>query len=114
VINRWHDNVNAMFGESLRLDPSKDTIDFLMGSVGAYPNYFLDVARADLPMFFDVLYNFDGSPEYVAKLNKFGVNRRDPRFWDAYDWFQNRFNESDRVNAGLYDLNRYYSRAFAD
>ena len=114
VINRWHDNVNAMLGETLRLDPSKDNIDFIFGSVGAYPNYFLDVALADIPMFFDMLYNFDGSPEYVAKLNRFGVNRRDPRFWDTYDWFQNRFDESDPVNAGLYDLNRYYSRAFAD
>jgi hypothetical protein len=114
VINRWHDNVNAMFGETQRLDPSKDTIDFVFGSVGAYPNYFLDVAVADIPAFFDLLYNYDGSPEYQAKLNRFGVNRRDPRFWDTYDWFQNRFDESDPVNAGLYDLNRYYSQAFTD
>jgi hypothetical protein len=43
VINRWHDNVNSMLRESEMLDPSKDTIDFLSGTIGSYPNYFLDV-----------------------------------------------------------------------
>jgi len=79
VINRWHDNVNAMFGEEKRLDPSKDTIEFVPGSVGSYPNYFMV-----------------GS---------------DPGFWEAYDWFQKRLDESDPLQAGLYELNRYYPLA---
>jgi hypothetical protein len=58
-----------------------------------------------------MLANFDGSPEYIAKLNKYGINRADARFWGAYDWFQERMNERDPVHAGLYDLNRYYSQA---
>ena len=114
VINRWHDNVNSMFGEQNRLDPAKDTIDFLPGSIGAYPNYFLDVRKDDIPDLFDMLANFDGSPEYIAKLNKYGINRADERFWGAYDWFQERMNERDPVHAGLYDLNRYFSRAAAE
>jgi len=93
VINRWHDNVNAMFGEEKRLDPSKDTIEFVP------------------PDFFDKLENFDGSETYQAKLDKFGVNRSDPGFWEAYDWFQKRLDESDPLQAGLYELNRYYPLA---
>ena len=27
VVNRWHDNVNSLFGESKRLNPSLDTLD---------------------------------------------------------------------------------------
>ena len=114
VINRWHDNVNALFGEQKRLDPSKDTIDFLPGSIGAYPNYFLDVNAEDVPDLFDMLENFDGTPEYVAKIEKYGVNRADFGFWDAYDWFQQRMNEADPLRAGLYDLNRYYARALPE
>lgn len=111
VINRWHDNVNSLFLESLRLDPAKDTIDFLPGQIGSYPNSFLDVSAEDMPEFFDVLYNFDGSDEYVRKFQKFNVNRSDPRFWEVYDWFQARAFEDDPVEAGLFDLNRYYHQA---
>ncbi len=114
VINRWHDNVNSMFRESRRLDPSKDTIDFIAGSVGSYPNVFLVVEAEDVPDLFDMLENFDGSEEYVAKIEKYGVNRADDSFWDTYDWFQRRLDEADPLRTGLYDLNRYYPIAHAD
>jgi hypothetical protein len=111
VINRWHDNVNSLFFEKKRLDPSKDTMDFHTGQIGSYPNYFLDVDAEDIPDFFDMLENFDASPEYVAKLEKYGVNRSDFAFWETYDWFQARANEADPIGSGLLDLNRYYSTA---
>jgi hypothetical protein len=111
VINRWHDNVNSMFRESDTLDPSKDTIDFLPGSIGSYPNYFLDVDAEDIPDLFDMLENYDGSEKYRAKLDKYGINRAEDRFWEAYDWFQHKLDEADPVRAGLYDLNRYYRDA---
>ena len=113
VINRWHDNVNSMFGEKSRLDPTKDSIDFVLGSIGSYPNYFIDIDAQEVPDFFDMLENFDDSEEYVAKIRKYGVNRADADFWSSYDWFQARLNESDPLRAGLYDLNRYYPMAFA-
>lgn len=114
VINRWHDNVDSMFREKSRLNPAKDTIDFFRGSMGAYPNYFLDVAGDELPGLFDLLENFDGSEEAVARFDGFGVNRADPRFWQLYDWFQARFDEAEPVYGGLYDLNRYYPVADSD
>jgi hypothetical protein len=58
-----------------------------------------------------MLQNYDGSPEYLAKVRKYGVNRADPKFWETYDWFQNWLNVDDPLHAGLYDLNRYYSEA---
>ena len=111
VINRWHDNVSSLFLENFFLDASKDTIDFHAGPIGSYPNYFLDVAAEDLPDFFDVLANFDGSEAYQAKFDRFGVSRADPRFWSLYDWFQARADEANGIHAGVYDLNRYYPEA---
>jgi hypothetical protein len=108
VINRWHDNVNSMFGDNKRLDPSKDTIDFIDGSISAYPNLFVDVSYEELSGFFDMLENYDGTTEYLARYRKYSVNRADPDFWALYDWFQQQLNEADPVQAGLYDLNRYY------
>jgi hypothetical protein len=111
VINRWHDNVNSLFFEKDRLDASKDTMDFHPGPIGSYPNYFLDVEAEDIPDFFDMLENFDASPQYIAKLEKYGVNRSDFDFWETYDWFQAKAFEVDPIQAGLFDLNRYYPRA---
>jgi len=111
VINRWHDNVAFLFGEGGKLDPSKDSADFVHGLIGSYPNYFVDVREEDLPDFFDLLAHFEKSPKDLERLAKYGVNRADGRFWDAYDWFQKRFYEDDPVHAGLFDLNRYYYHA---
>jgi hypothetical protein len=111
VINRWHDNVSTLFREASTLDPAKDTIDFHLGPIGEYPNFFFEVAREELPDFFDLLANFDGSPAYRAKFARYGVDRSDGRFWELYDWFQAAADAADPVQAGLYDLNRYASKA---
>ena len=111
VINRWHDNVNSLFFEKKRLDASRDTINFLPGQIGSYPNYFLDVRAEDIPDFLNMLDHFDGSPEYIAAFERYGVNRADERFWELYDWFQAKAYEANPNRAGLYDLNRYYPRA---
>jgi len=111
VINRWHDNVAFLIKEDARLNPSKDSADFIMGLIGSYPNYFVDLHEKDLPDFIDLLAHFDGSPRDLARLSKYGINRADERFWGAYDWFQQRFNQDEPVRGGLFDLNRYYHQA---
>lgn len=111
VINRWHDNVNALFDERNRLNPEKDTIDFFIGYIGSYPNYFLDVKRSDIGDFFDLMEHYDGSESDKLKISKYGINRSNPKFWETYEWFQNDFNKAEPIKAGLYDLNRYYHQA---
>jgi hypothetical protein len=111
VVNRWHDNVNFLIGEDARLDPSKDSADFIEGMIGSYPNFFVDVREEDLPDFIDLLAHFDRSQKDLARLRTYGINRADERFWDAYDWFQKRFLEDEPVHGGLLDLNRYFHAA---
>jgi flavodoxin len=97
-----------MFNESARLDSSKDTLDFIEGFVGSYPNLFLVVELKDLPDFFDMMQNYDGSEAYIAKFLKYGISRGDADFWEHYDWFAKRFQEQNPHDSGLLDLNRYY------
>ena len=111
VINRWHDNVAFLFGEGGRLNPNKDSADFIPRLIGSYPNYFVDVREEELPDFFDLLAHFKNSPRDLKRLARYGINRADDRFWPAYDWFQQRFNEDEPVRGGLFDLNRYYYNA---
>lgn len=108
VVNRWHDNVAFLLGEEDRWDPARDSIEFVTGMIGSYPNLFFDIQQDDLPDFFDLLAHYDGSPGQIKRLSKYGINRSDDRFWETYDWFQKRFIEDEPVRGGLFDLNRYY------
>jgi hypothetical protein len=110
VVNRWHDNVNSMFTEVRRLDPEKDRLDFIPFSVGSYPNSFAVVDSKELADFFDIIKKFDGGDEYKKRFSKYFIERSDSRFWKTFDWFQNHFNETENIKAGLYDLNRYYHK----
>ena len=110
VVNRWHDNVNSLFGEDDRLNPAKDTIDFISGYVGSYPNSFAVVSYTDLPDFFDIIKNFDASEKDQKRFLKYFIPRSSNKFWQTYDWFQNDFNTKEPITSGLFDLNRYYRK----
>ena len=111
VVNRWHDNVAFLLGEDDRLNPAKDNVEFVKGMIGSYPNFFFDIKQEDLPDFLDLLAHYDGSPQSIKRLSKYGINRSDDRFWETYDWFQKRFMADEPVRGGLLDLNRYYYHA---
>jgi hypothetical protein len=103
--------VAYLFSEKNTLNPAKDKADFIEGFIGSYPNFFFDIREDDLPDFFDMLVNFDDSEEMLERIKKYGVNRADPKLWEAYDWFQARFLRQEPVTGGLFDLNRYYHKA---
>ncbi|CAH2032676.1 fatty acid cis/trans isomerase [Trichlorobacter ammonificans] len=111
VVNRWHDNVAFLLGENGRLNAARDDVDFIPGLIGSYPNYFFDVRAEELPDFFDLMAHFSGSSRDLERLARYGINRSDDRFWETYDWFQQRLNRDEPVRGGLLDLNRYYYQA---
>jgi hypothetical protein len=112
VINRWHDNVSSLFNMETTTNPDKDTMDFIEGPVGSYPNIFSVVHYTDLVEFFDVLKNYDGSKDYNQKIVKYFVSRSDPKFWETFDWFQKHFDKKEPLQSGLYDLNRYSEKVW--
>jgi len=111
VVNRWHDSVIFMLGEEKQLNSKKDSVEFIKGMIGSYPNMFFDVKQEDFPDFLGLIANFDASEKSLARFARYGIKRSDDRFWDTYDWFQKRFNEDEPVSGGLLDLNRYYYNA---
>ncbi len=111
VINRWHDNVTYLFGENDVLDPAKDRADILPGFIGSYPNYFFDVHVTDLPDFLKLLSSKKIEDKDIERFISYGINRSNPKFWEEYDWFQERFYKDQPVQAGRFDLNRYYPTA---
>lgn len=111
IVDRWHDNVKFITGEEKRFDPERDRADFVEGFIGSYPNYFFVVDAFDLPDFFSILDNYDGTDEMIERLEKYGINRAEEGFWEVYDWFQQRFDQQTTDYPGLIDLNRYFHLA---
>ena len=111
VINRWHKNVALLFDEESRLDPTKDRINFIKGFIGSYPNFFVEVEQNDLNDFFNLIQNYKDTPSDNLKVGKYVINRANPNFWEIFDWFDNEFKKQDSLQYGLFDLNRYYSKA---
>ncbi|MCI5145060.1 MAG: peptidylprolyl isomerase [Candidatus Electrothrix sp. AR3] len=111
VVNRWHDNVAYMLHEKMRLDASKDRMDILPGFIGSYPNYFFKIHENNLSDFLTLLSTEKIAKKDIDRFVSYGINRADPAFWQEYDWFQRRFFEEQPVEAGLFDLNRYYPKA---
>jgi hypothetical protein len=111
VVNRWHNNVTYLFGEKDVLDPSKDRADILPGFIGSYPNYFFDVDVQDLPDFLHLLSSKKIEEKDISRFVSYGINRSNENFWQEYDWFQERFYKDEPVQAGRFDLNRYYPTA---
>ncbi|MCK0155459.1 fatty acid cis/trans isomerase [Alcanivorax sp. S6407] len=107
IANRWHDNVGFLLSEDKRLNPAKDSLNFVPGLIGSYPNFFIDITENDVPDFLQLLSHYSGSAEDERRLLKYGVRRTDARFWETFDWFQQYLLASDPVRGGLLDLNRY-------
>ncbi|MEA2115546.1 MAG: fatty acid cis/trans isomerase [Thermodesulfobacteriota bacterium] len=111
VVNRWHANVTYLFGEKNVLDAAKDRADILPGFIGSYPNYFFNVHVSDLPDFLHLLSSKKIEEKDIERFLGYGINRANPGFWEEYDWFQQRFFHDQPIQAGRFDLNRYYPTA---
>ena len=114
IINRWHKNVALLFSENSRLDSTKDTVNYIEGFIGSYPNVYVEVNQDELSEFFNLLKNYKDNDINKKQILKFAINRANPKFWNSFDWFNNEFKKQDSLNFGLMDLNRYISKAIND
>ena len=111
IINRWHKNVALLFDEESRLNSSKDTVNYIKGFIGSYPNMYVEVKQDDLSEFFNLIKNYQDTPSDNKKILKYVINRANPKFWNSFDWFNSEFKKQDSLNYGLMDLNRYLDKA---
>jgi len=110
VRNKSYLNVNSlMVSEDIRV-PEEDTIDVISGFVGAYPNFFLQINMNQVSDFVDEYKNINSFEAYEALVDRYGVRRTSPDFWDVSDWFYKKHQYDNKVYAGLFDLNRYKNR----
>ena len=106
VLHRWHDDVTVL-RPGQRLNPTRNRVGFFAGFIGSTPNHFYTVEIAEFPAFLEILRSSQASPEVGDRLAKYRVDGGEERFWEIYDWFQQRFAEDGGGRAGVIDLGSY-------
>jgi hypothetical protein len=100
-------NVSFIFAEKLRREPDKDTLTVVPGFLGSYPNIFLSVQKQQLPDFIEQLKHTRTESEKDLFYGRYGIRRNNPRIWQYYDWFNQKYLNEQPETAGLFDMNRY-------
>ena len=108
--NTGHSNVSHLLTEKQQLLPDEDTLTVAVGLIGAYPNAFYRVDRKQLPHLVTAISTLETEADYAAFLDRFGVRRGDPAFWEHSDDLFAAFETLSPVEAGRFDYNRLENR----
>ncbi|MET0282251.1 MAG: fatty acid cis/trans isomerase [Steroidobacteraceae bacterium] len=103
-------NIAFMFGEAARRMVEADRLTIANGVIGAYPNVFLKLRQADLRDFVTAVASLREEKDYAALLDRYGVRRTDPRFWQVSDALLERYRRAEPLASGVLDYGRYDNR----
>lgn len=107
IHNRAHSNVAFITGEDGRLEPERDTVSVIPGVYGNYPNFAFDVPLAELDRFVAALSAVTDKATLETVVNQWGLRRTHPEFWSIFNDFAEYQRETEPLEAGILDLNRY-------
>ncbi len=110
VQNRAHLNMTAMFNEHKVTVPEENTLSVVPGLVGSYIYAYLIVDQAQLENFVAQLTAIQSEQDYGALMDRYGIRRTSPLFWQHFDQLQRAVQASAPIEAGIYDLNRLENR----
>jgi len=107
VHNRAHTNVAALLDEDKRLIPEQDTLTIVRGYLGSYPNLLFEVDVDEIDSFTQALTSVGSAADFERLVDRWGVRRTSPRFWDTVDWIHEDARRRSPTEAGLFDFGRY-------
>jgi hypothetical protein len=110
VHNRAHLNITSIFRENKFLKPDEDTLTVVPGFLGAYPNIFLHLNERDIEDFVVLISTLRDEDDYSQLLDRFGIRRTNPDFWQQSDTFHAAYKVRAPVEHGLFDYNRFDNR----
>lgn len=105
--NRAHSNVAFMFGEELRYQPRLDTLTIYPGVLTSYPNFIFSLAAAEVPSFVQALEQVRSAGQFERIVERWGIRRSHPRFWFYFHDLSRYLEETEPLEAGVLDMNRY-------
>ncbi|MNJ98611.1 Fatty acid cis/trans isomerase (CTI) [compost metagenome] len=107
ILNREHENISWILGESLRLAPAENSLTIQEGFWGAYPVQFFAVDEKNLKAFVKSIQETKSGEAYKKLVSDYGVHRMSPQFWPVYDELNASFKKQNAVDFGYLDLTRY-------
>ncbi len=107
IHNRAHSNVAFINGEDKRLQPERDTLSVMPGVYGNYPNFAFDLPLAEIEHFASQLAAVRDAAGLEAVVEQWGVRRSSPEFWNVFHDFTQFQRETEPLEAGILDMNRY-------
>jgi len=107
VRNAAHTSVAFMFDEAERRLPAEDTLTVVRGPFGSYPNFFFETSLAEVDGFVSELRAVASEAELERFVERHGIRRTDPRFWETADFLREDLRQRSPSEAGLLDLGRY-------
>ncbi|MGX9862444.1 fatty acid cis/trans isomerase [Pseudomonas moraviensis] len=105
--NRAHSNVAFLLGESRRYQPGLDTLTIYPGVLTSYPNFMFNVPAAQVPAFVDAMENAKDANRFEKIVERWGIRRSHPQFWEYFHDLSQYIHETDPVEEGVLDMNRY-------
>jgi len=113
IRNKAYKNVTSFLAdehERDRGDIERDTMTVVNWLEGSYPNLFFSVALSEIEEFSKRCAAIRNNIDYEKFVDRYGVRRTNPSFWEIADWFQDELNKNKPVLSGIFDLNRYQNR----
>ncbi|WP_069866173.1 fatty acid cis/trans isomerase [Pseudomonas citronellolis] len=105
--NRAHSNVAFMLGESLRYQPGLDTLTIYPGVLSSYPNFMFDLKAEEAGDFVLALEQVQSQESFDKVVERWGIRRSNPQFWRYFHDLDAYLRETEPVEAGILDMNRY-------
>ncbi|MGB4074824.1 fatty acid cis/trans isomerase [Pseudomonas sp.] len=105
--NRAHSNVAFMVGEALRYQPTLDTLTVYPGVLSSYPNFIFNVQVEQVAEFVAALEQARDAAAFDKVVERWGIRRTHPEFWRYFHDMSVYIEESEPVEAGVLDMNRY-------
>ena len=105
--NRAHSNVAFLLGEAHRYQPELDTLTVFPGVMSSYPNFMFNVPAAEVPTFVDQMMAVKDAASFEKIVDHWGIRRSHPQFWFYFHDLTKYVEETNPVNAGVFDMNRY-------
>ncbi|NWB93131.1 fatty acid cis/trans isomerase [Pseudomonas agarici] len=105
--NRAHSNVAFMLGEAYRYQPGLDTLTIYPGILTSYPNFMFNIPADQVPAFVDAMEQAKDATRFEQIVQRWGIRRSHPQFWHYFHDLTTYLRETDPINAGVLDMNRY-------
>ncbi|WP_422595325.1 fatty acid cis/trans isomerase [Pseudomonas sp.] len=105
--NRAHSSVAFMMGESLRYQPGLDSLTIYPGVLASYPNFIFNLPAAQVSEFVSAMQQAKDANAFEQIAERWGIRRSHPQFWRYFHDLSSYIRETEPVEEGVLDMNRY-------